>query len=119
MIFRRTVFFVVMVVLMFGGAGLGIAGADNIVTHLVGPGLLHSKSHGLTVEVWLAIGALSMGAIIGYMRILTLAIFPMYFLFPEAAVGFSWQKKSAAWEIKLLTWYADHLKKYADEQRRA
>jgi hypothetical protein len=63
---------------------------------------------------WVGLALLSVGTLIGSCGVLTLLVFPLYFFCPSARLPFSWQRKDARWERKLLDWYGRQLQTLAN-----
>jgi len=93
-------------------------GADSIVAKLFGPQILDAPSHGMSLPLFFALIALVLGTLVGFTGVVALAVYPLFFLFPQESVEFSWQSKDPQWALRLLGWYADHLKSYVESRRR-
>jgi hypothetical protein len=96
MAIRRGIFLIVTVTLMLSGLLFGVAGGASVVAHFLGPDVLNAKPYSLSPKVGLATLIPSVGAAIGYAGVVSLAVLPLHFLFPNAAVRFRWQSKDSA-----------------------
>jgi hypothetical protein len=115
MLFKRSLFFVVVVSLMLLGALFGIAGGYAVGERLLGEGIMNARPYFMTSwTTWAELALLSVGALLGFCGVLTLLVFPLYFFCPKARLPFSWQRKDARWEKKLLGWYGVQLQNLAN-----
>jgi hypothetical protein len=115
MLFKRSLFFVVVVSLMLLGAIFGTAGGYAVGERLLGAAVMNARPDYMTSwTTWVELALLSVGALIGFCGVLTLLVFPLYFFCPNARVPFWWQRKDTPWEKNLLGWYGRQLQDLAD-----
>jgi hypothetical protein len=115
MLFKRSLFFLVVVSLILLGAAFGTAGGYAVGEWLLGAAVMNARPYYMTSwTTWVELALLSFGALIGFCGVLTLLIFPLYFFCPNARHPFSWQRKDAQWEKNLLGWYGKQLQSLAN-----
>jgi hypothetical protein len=115
MLFKRSLFFLVVMSLTLSGSVFGIAGGYAVGERLLGAAVMNAHPYYLTSwATWVELALLSVGALIGFCGVLMLLVFPLYFLCPNARLPFSWQRKDARWEKNILGWYARHLQNLAN-----
>jgi hypothetical protein len=116
MLFKRSLFFVVVMSLMLCGVLFGgAAGGYAVGEWLLGGAVMSARPYYLTSWItWVEVILLSVGSVIGFAGVVALLVYPLYFFCPKARVPFSWQRKDTRWEKKLLGWYGRQLQILAD-----
>jgi len=118
MVLQRTFFLLISAVVTLFVCISGILGGEALAIKLFGSEISSTPFAILSLQSWVLLLFLGLGALFSGVGFLALIVMPLCFLFPNASKPFSWQGEPSTLFIMVLRWYAVKLRHYARELRK-